>query len=96
MMQDQDSFINRTDWFTAIAALTVWFAQFMLVWGASIIWPGQVLGNIVAMLLTLAAYAALAVLWRRVRPVRLQSVAGLGLAIATMAVTFSVVPALIG
>lgn len=96
MVEDCDSFINRQDWFTAVAGLTVWFAHFMLVWCASVIWPGQATGNIVAVLLTLAAYAVLFVLWRRVRPVSLQSVAGLGLAIAAMAITFSCVPALIG
>ena len=95
-MQDHDAFTNRTDWFTATAALTVWFAHFMLVWCASVIWPGQALGRIIGVLLTLGAYAVLGVLWRRVRPVSVQSVAGLGLAIATMAITFSCVPALIG
>ena len=95
-MEDPNSFTNRNDWFTAVGALTVWFAHFMLVWSASVIWPGQLPGNVVAILLTLAAYGALALLWRRVRPVRIQSVAGLGLAIATMAITFSCVPALIG
>ena len=95
-MEDGNSFINRNDWFTAVAALTVWFAHFMLVWCASVIWPGQATGNIVAVLLTLVAYALLFVLWRRVRPVSVQSVAGLGLAIATMAISFSCVPALIG
>ncbi len=96
MVEDRNSFTNRNDWFTAVAALTVWFAHFMLVWSASVIWPWQVLGNILAVLLTLGAYAGLFVLWRRVRPVSVQSVAGLGLAIAAMAITFSCVPALIG
>ncbi|KHL26262.1 hypothetical protein PK98_07245 [Croceibacterium mercuriale] len=95
-MQDPDSFINRTDWFTATAALTIWFAHFMLVWCASVIWPGQALGRIVGVLLTVIAFAGLGVLWRRVRPVRVQSVAGLGLALASMAIAFSCVPALIG
>lgn len=95
-MNDPDSFTNRNDWITATAALTVWFAHFMLVWCVSVIWPGQTLANAIAVLLTIGAYASLFVLWRRVRPVPLQSVAGLGLAIATMAITFSCVPALIG
>lgn len=95
-MQERDSFTNRTDWFTAVAALTVWFVHFMLVWGASVIWPGKATGNIVAVLLTLMAFGGLGVLWRRARPVPVQSVGGLGLALAAMAIAFSCVPALIG
>jgi hypothetical protein len=95
-MQDHDSFTNRTDWFTATAALTIWFAHFMLGWCASVIWPGQATGRIAGVLLTLVAFASLGVLWRRVRPVRVQSVAGLGLGLAATAIAFSTVPALIG
>lgn len=95
-MADGNTFINRTDWFTAFTALCVWFAHFMLVWCASVIWPVGPVGRIVAVGLTLAAFAALGWLWRRVRPVTIRSVAGLGLAIAAMAITFSCVPALIG
>ncbi|WP_347304350.1 hypothetical protein V5740_07030 [Croceibacterium sp. TMG7-5b_MA50] len=87
---------NRIDWFTAFWALCVWFAHFMLVWSASVIWPVGPIGRIVALGLTLVALAVNGWLWRRVRPVSIRSVAGLGLAIATVAISFSTVPALIG
>ena len=95
-MQDRNSFTNRNDWFTAIAAFTVWFAHFLLVWSASVIWPGRAVGSTVAVLLTLIAFAGLGLLWRRVRPVSGRSVAGLGMALAALAIAFSCVPALIG
>jgi len=89
-------FINRIDWFTAIAALAVWFAHFMAVWCASVIWPDQAAGRIVGVALTIAAFGALYWLRRRAGKPPLHNVAGLGLAIAAVAIAFSCVPALIG
>lgn len=95
-MTDPATFTNRTDWFTAFWALCVWFGHFMLAWSASVIWPVGATGRIVAGVLSLVAFAALGWLWRRVRPVSIRTVGGLGLAIAAMAIAFGTVPPLIG
>lgn len=89
-------FSNEHDWFTVAAALALWAAHFMLLWTASVVFPGQAAGRWIALALTLLAGAALAWLWRRASRPPLRSAAGLGLAIAAAGVTFGFAPALLG
>jgi hypothetical protein len=87
---------NRHDWFTVVAAMAVWAAHFMLLWTASVTFPGQAAGRWIAFALTLAAAVALAGLWLRASRPPLRSSAGLGLAIAAAGVAFDFAPALLG
>ena len=48
-------FSNGQDWFTAIAAMAVWAAHFMLLWTAASVFPGQPAGRWTAVALTLLA-----------------------------------------
>jgi len=89
-------FSNDHDWFTVTAALVVWAAHFMLVWAASVVFPGQPLGRWIAFALTLLAGVALGWLWMRASRPSLFSAAGLGLGIAAAGVAFDVAPALVG
>ena len=89
-------FSNQHDWFTATAALAVWAGHFMLVWAASVVFPGQTAGRWIALALTLFAAAALAWLWLRASRPPLRSAAGLGLALGSAGVAFDLAPALIG
>ena len=89
-------FTNKQDWFTATAALAVWAAHFMLLWAASVIFPGQLAARWIAAVLTLVAGVALGWLWVRARRPSLLSVAGLGLGLGAAGVAFGFVPALIG
>ena len=84
---------NAHDWFTAIAALAVWAAHFMILWTASVVFPGQAAGRWIAFALTLIAGAALAWLWLRASRPPLRSAAGLGLAIAAAGIAFGFAPA---
>jgi hypothetical protein len=89
-------FSNRVDWLAPTLALIAWAAHFTLLWSASSIFPEQPLARWIAVALTMVALAALAWIWRR-RAVRtVQSIPGLGIAIAAVAITFSALPALIG
>lgn len=89
-------FTNRHDWWTLAAAFVVWSAHFTALWGASSIFPAQTAARSIALVVTLAAIGALGWLWFRARKPPVQSVPGLGLAIATTATFFSAVPPLIG
>ena len=89
-------FSNEHDWFTAVAAMVVWTAHFMLLWTASVVFPGQPAARWIAIALTLLAAGALGWLWLRARRPSLFSVAGLGLGIAAAGVAFDLAPALIG
>lgn len=89
-------FTNRHDWLGIAAALSVWAAHFTLLWGASIVFPGKPIAQWIAVVLTVLAFAALWLIRQRsgVRSVR--SVEGLGIGIATVAVAYTFIPALIG
>lgn len=91
-----EGFSNRHDWFTVTAAMAVWAAHFMLLWSASVVFPGHAAGHWVAAALTLVAAAALAWLWRRASRPPIRSAAGLGLAIAAAGVAFDFAPAVLG
>ena len=91
-------------WTPIIGALSIWFAHFLIAWGAASIWPHQSLANVIMLVATLIALAALAWLFLRLRaaePAGDQTVFarrfGLGsLFFATVATLFDAVPALIG
>ena len=87
---------NAHDWFTAIAALAVWAAHFMILWTASVVFPGQAAGRWTAVALTLLAAVAIGWLWLRASRPPLFAVPGLGLAIAAAGIVFDFAPALIG
>ncbi len=89
-------FDNRTDWIAVVAALTIWTAQFMAKWAASVIFPDAAPGRIIGLLLSLAGLAALAWLWRARRVRSLWTTAGLAIAIAALATLFDTLPALFG
>ena len=89
-------FSNGQDGFTAIAAMAVWAAHFMLLWTAASVFPGQPAGRWTAVTLTLLAAVAIGWLWLRASRPPLFAVPGLGLAIAAAGIVFGFAPALIG
>lgn len=89
-------FDNEQDWFTVTAAMAVWAAHFMLLWSASVVFPGQLAARWIALALTAAAAGALAWLWYRARRAPRTSAAALALGIAAAGVAFGVAPALLG
>ena len=91
-----ERFSNRHDWFTATAALAVWAAHFMLLWTASVVFPGDAAARWIAVGLTAIAGLTLGWLWMRTRRPSVFSAAGLGLGIAAAGVAFDLAPALIG
>ena len=90
-----ERFSNGHGWFTVGAAMAVWAAHFMLLWTASVVFPGQAAGRSIALALTLLAGAALAWLWLRASRPPPPSAAGLGLAIAAAGVAFDFAPAVL-
>lgn len=87
---------ETTDWAGAAWALTVWAAHFTLLWTASSIWPGEAAARWAALVVTVAALGALAILWRtRVGGPRF-SIPALGIAMAAAAIFFGSLPALVG
>ncbi|BBC71654.1 hypothetical protein MKP08_14090 [Erythrobacter sp. LQ02-29] len=87
-------FHNDHDWWTATAALAVWAAHFGLAWSVSSVLPGDPVVLWITLALTLAAFAALAALWRWKRIRSIVSVAGLGIALAGVAVLWDFLPVL--
>lgn len=91
-------------WTPIIGALSIWFAHFLIAWGAVSIWPDQRLANVITTVSTLIAFAALAWLFARFRAaVATDDQAafarrfGLGsVVLATVATLFDAAPALIG
>tara|TARA_R110002072_G_scaffold86774_4_gene195783 strand:- start:12100 stop:12378 length:279 start_codon:yes stop_codon:yes gene_type:complete len=92
-MQD---FRNHHDFRTLSAAFAIWAAHFTLLWAASITFPGEPAARWLALAFTVIALAALAWLYLRAGKPKLGSVAGLGLAIATVGTLYDSVPPLIG
>ncbi len=91
-----DLFTERADWQGAAWALAVWAAHFSLLWGASSVLPGSAAARWIALAGTLAAFAALALVWRvrsRHGKGRLVPVAS---GIAALAILFGALPALVG
>lgn len=89
-------FSNSTPWFPLTAGLAVWAAHFMLLWAVSSFFPGDPIARWIALGLTVLAAAAIALIWRRARPISPMSVSALGLGIAGAGIAFSAAPALIG
>jgi hypothetical protein len=91
----RDEFVNKLDWFTLAAAFAIWAAHFMLAWTISSVLPGERIVLWLTVALTAIALGLLALLWRRRRVVRIRSVPGLAIAMATLAVLFDFAPALL-
>lgn len=89
-------FTNKHDWLTISLALCVWAAHFMLMWSASSIFPGQAAARWAALIITILAFVALRQLRRHRGVSGFRSVEGLGVGIATVAVAYTALPALIG
>ena len=90
-----DRFRETIDWPGAGWALAVWAAHFSVLWGASVVFPAQPAARWLALAATLAAFGALAWLWRRRAP-RRTSVVALAIGLASAAIVFGAMPALIG
>jgi hypothetical protein len=86
---------NKHDWLAPALAFSVWAAHFMLLWSASSVFPGQPAAKWIAAALTIFAYGALWWVRRRRGVVGFRSVEGLGVGIATVAVTYTTLAALI-
>lgn len=54
-------------WIPIIAALSVWFAHFLISWGAASIWPGQAVAKGINLGVAAIALGALVWLFRRLR-----------------------------
>lgn len=91
-----DDFRNRHDWLAPTLALSIWAAHFMLLWSASSVFPGQPAARWIAAALTVAAIVALRFVRQRRGVTRLHSVEGLGIGIATVAVAYTALPAIVG
>jgi MYXO-CTERM domain-containing protein len=88
-------FSNKHDWLAPTLALSIWAAHFMLLWSASSVFPGQSAARWIAVVLTVLAFGGLWLVRRR-RSVRgFRTVEGLGVGIATVAVSFTALPALL-
>ncbi|MBU1253268.1 hypothetical protein Q9K01_02275 [Qipengyuania sp. DY56-A-20] len=92
-MQD---FRNRHDFRTLVLAFIVWAAHFTLLWVASVTFPGEPAARWLALAFTTFALGALSWLFLRAGKPKLASVAGLGLAIATVGTIYDSIPPLIG
>lgn len=90
-----DRFTETTDWPGAGWALAVWAAHFSALWGASSVFPAQSAARWLALAATLAAYGALALLWRR-RATGRRSVIALAVGLSAAAIAFGALPALVG
>jgi hypothetical protein len=76
--------------------MAVWAAHFTLLWGASIVFPGQPAVRWLALAFTIVAFGALVWLYLRAKRPSIFSVPRLGIAIAATGTLFNTVPALIG
>lgn len=87
-------FENDLDWRALGGAFLVWFVHFMVAWSISSIFPGQTIVLWLTLVLTLAAFAALAALWRWRKVSSVRSFAGLAIALAAVGVAYDFLPAL--
>lgn len=95
--------LKQLSWRPIVTAFAIWFVHFMVIWGASEIWPHQWTANAVAWGATGIALLAVGVHWVRVRSQH--AVGGLSdwnyhfalgaVAIATVAVVFSALPSFV-
>lgn len=87
-------FENELDWIALGGAFAIWSAHFMLAWAISSIFPGETIVLWLTLALTVAAFAALAFLWRWRKAATPASVAGLAIAIAALGVLYGSLPSL--
>lgn len=89
-------------WWPIIGAFSIWFAHFLVVYGAALLWPHNPAANIVALAATVPALTALVLLFFKLRSANPRSGQtefarrfGLGSTfIATAGVLFDAAPAL--
>lgn len=94
---------SPSSWRPILAALSIWFAHFMVCWAASeLVWPGQWTAHVVAAGATAIAWAALVLHLRGLRRKRNGTDAGWknrfarrATAVAATAVLFNALPALV-
>ncbi|MBT9464100.1 MAG: hypothetical protein IV113_08730 [Hydrogenophaga sp.] len=95
--------LKQTSWRPMVTAFVIWFVHFMVIWGASEIWPHHWTANAVAWGATAIALLAVGVHFVRVKAQH--AVGGLpdwnyhfalgAMAIATVAVLFSALPSFV-
>lgn len=84
---------NQT-WRTVLLAFAIWAAHFLVVYAASLIFPGQIAALWIALATSIAALAALAWLWWRARALTTLDMLAIGL--AALFVVYDTLPALFG
>lgn len=89
-----ERFDNELDWVALGGAFAIWTAHFMIAWAISSVFPGEGIVLWLTLALTVAALAALALLWRRRKVATVRSVAGLAIGIAAVGVIYDFLPAL--
>jgi hypothetical protein len=92
MREELDRPLN---WRTLTVAFLIWAAHFALSYAAELILPGNPAVRWIALAAALAAFAVVALCWRRLAP-HGSRVVKLALAIASMAIAYQTLPALIG
>lgn len=89
-------FKESTDWQGAGWAFSVWAAHFSALWGASSAFPADPAARWIALIATVLALAALAVVWRRRKAIGGGFVLPLALGLSAVAILFGALPALVG
>lgn len=91
-----DTFKESTDWKGAGWAFSVWAVHFSALWGASSAFPADPAARWIALVATVLALAALAVVLRRRGANRDGVVLPLALGLSAVAILFGALPALVG
>ena len=93
-------FKETTDWQGAGWAFAVWAAHFSVLWGGSSAFPADPAARWIALIATMLAFAALALVWRVRGAGRKGEGAGavlpLALGLSAVAILFGALPALVG
>ena len=88
---------ETTDWTGTAWIFAIWAAHFSVLWGASSIFPDQAAARWIALVATLIALAALALLWRaRARRAGRDRILLLATGVAALSILFGSLPALVG
>lgn len=90
------TFKENTDWQGAGWAFSVWVAHFSALWGASSAFPADPTARWIALIVTVLALAALALVWRRRKAIGGGLVLPLALGLSAVAILFGALPALVG
>ncbi|MGK2911544.1 MAG: hypothetical protein ACSLE1_17340 [Sphingobium sp.] len=91
-----NEYSETTDWTGAAWAFCVWAVHFFVLWGASSIFPDDNAARLIALVATLAALGALALLWRGRSLSTARRTFALSIGIAAVAVIFGSLPAAVG